>query len=268
VQFAIRSTPVCVTTKTGINASITQTNNNLEPHRAERSKTSQFDCVKQTCCGLILLKKEYPNDEKHDQNSLCGPAGRCRCAGIAHSKEAPMTNFLDELLAEVEEKQLQKKIELDQLKADQLLMAVAKLESQMDDVNKLADDELKLIEQYRQAEIERLEKKRSWLLFNLEGFWRQQSEQTGEKTLRLPHGSLALRKGRDKVEIENMAIFLKIAPRNGWLRTTPEKHEPDLQAIAAHIKATGEIPLGTKLIPGGISFSYQITKGNGNGTER
>jgi hypothetical protein len=179
-----------------------------------------------------------------------------------------MTTFMDELLAEVEQKEHQVKIELDRLKADQLLMAVAKLESQMEDVNSLADDEIKLIEQYRQSEIERLAKKRSWLLFNLENFWRQQSEQTGEKTLRLPHGSLALRKGRDKIEIDNLAIFMKVAPRNGWLRTTPEKHEPDLQAIAAHIKATGEIPIGTKLIPGGISFSYSITKGNGNGTEQ
>ena len=179
-----------------------------------------------------------------------------------------MTSFMDELLAEVEQKEEQVRLDLDRLKADQLLMAVAKLESQMDEVNQLADDEIKLIEQYRKSEIERLEKKRSWLLFNVESFWRVQSEQTGEKTLRLPHGSLALRKGRDKIEIENMAVFLKIAPRNGWLRTTPEKHEPDMAAINLHIKTTGEIPIGTKLIPGGINFSYQITKGNGNGSEQ
>ncbi|MCX6133005.1 MAG: host-nuclease inhibitor Gam family protein [Ignavibacteriales bacterium] len=178
-----------------------------------------------------------------------------------------MTSFMDELLAEVEEKEHKVKIELDRLKADQLLMAVAKLESQMDDVNKLADDEIKLIERYRKSEIERLDKKRSWLLFNVESFWRVQSEQTGEKTLRLPHGTLALRKGRDKIEIDNMAVFMKIAPRYGFLRTTPEKHEPDLQAIAAHIKSSGDIPLGTKLIPAAINFSYQLTKGNGNGTK-
>jgi hypothetical protein len=177
---------------------------------------------------------------------------------------------MDELLAEVEEKEQKVKIDLDRLKADQLLMAVAKLESQMDDVNKLADDEIQIIEQYRKSEIERLEKRRAWLIFNLENFWRQQSEQTGEKTLRLPHGSLALRKGRDKIEIDNIAIFMKIAPRNGWLRTTPEKHEPDLQAIAAHIKRTGEIPLGTKLIPAGVNFSYQLNNNGGpsNGTEQ
>jgi hypothetical protein len=61
-------------------------------------------------------------------------------------EEAQMTTFMDELLAEVEEKEQKVKIDLDRLKADQLLMAVAKLESQMDDVNKLADDETKLIE--------------------------------------------------------------------------------------------------------------------------
>jgi len=49
-----------------------------------------------------------------------------------------MTTFLDELLAEVADKESQRKIELDRLKADQLLIAVAKLESQMHDANKLS----------------------------------------------------------------------------------------------------------------------------------
>lgn len=175
-----------------------------------------------------------------------------------------MTNFMEELLAEVEAKQLTERVEMDRLKADQLLMAVGALETQMDDVNKLVDEEAKLIEQYRTSELERLEKKRTWLLFNLEGWMRQ----TGEKTIRLPHGTVSLRKGRDKVEIDNMTAFLKVAVRLGLLRSTPEKHEPDLQAIAAHVRRTGEIPLGTKLIPGAIGFSYQTTKGNGHDNER
>ena len=87
-----------------------------------------------------------------------------------------MTTFMDELLAEVEEKEQQRKLELDLLKSDQLLMAISKLESQMNEVNKLADDEIALIENYRKNELERIEKKRSWLLFNLEGFTRKQCE--------------------------------------------------------------------------------------------
>ena len=180
-----------------------------------------------------------------------------------------MTNFMEELLAEVEEKEQERKLEFDKLKADQALMAVAKLESQMAEAEKLVDDEIALIESYRKSEIERLEKKRSWLLFNLEGFARQQLAESGEKTLRLPHGSLALRKGRDKVEIAEMDAFLKIASRYGFLRTSPERHEPDLQAVAAYVKRTGEIPPGTKLIPGTVNFNYSTnTKGEPiNGTE-
>jgi hypothetical protein len=179
-----------------------------------------------------------------------------------------MKTFMDELLAEAEEKEQRVKIELDRLKADQLLMAVAKLDSQIEDANKLCDDEIKLIEQYRKSEIERIEKKRSWLLFNLEGFARQQLEAGGEKTMRLPHGALALRKGRDKIEILDMELFMKVAPRYGFLRVTPENKEPDMTALAAFVKRTKQIPLGTKLTPATINFSYQLTtNGDNNVTE-
>ena len=179
-----------------------------------------------------------------------------------------MTNFLDELLAELEVKEQQRKLELDLLKADQLLMAVSKLELQMNEVNKLADDEIALIENYRKNELERIEKKRSWLLFNLEGFTRQQCEANGSKSIRLPHGSLALRKGRDKVEVDNMDLFMKVAARYGLLRITPEKKDPDLTAISAWIKLHGgEIPIGVKFIPATINFHYSLNGDNHNGNE-
>jgi len=179
-----------------------------------------------------------------------------------------MTSFMDELLAEVEEKEQQRKIELDRLKADQLLMAVAKLDGQIEDVNKLADDEIKLIEEYRQSEIVRVDKKRGWLLYNLEIFARQQMEQTGEKTIRLPHATITLRKGRDKVEIEDMEAFLKIATRYGFLRTTPESKEPDMTALSAYVKRTGNIPLGTKFIPAIVNFSYSLNKGESSNEQQ
>lgn len=174
------------------------------------------------------------------------------------------SRWFEDFWAEVEEKEQVQKIELDKLKADQLLMAISKLEMQMSDVNDLCDSEIKLIESYRSAELERLEKKVNWLLFSLEGFARQQMAESGEKTMRLPHGSLALRKGRDKVEIADMDAFLKVAPRYGLLRTIEEKHEPDLSAVSAYIKRTGQVPIGTRLIPAGVNFTYSITKGNGN----
>ncbi len=173
-----------------------------------------------------------------------------------------MENFIETMLQELESKYQLEKVEFDKQNANRALALVAKLEGQMADVNKLADDELALIESYRKTELERLEKKRSWLLFNLENFARQQMEQTGEKTCRLPKGSLSLRKGRDRIEIQDMTLFLKVAAKYGLLRTTPAKDEPDLKAVYAHYTRTGEIVLGTKVIPATTNFSYQL---NGKG---
>jgi phage host-nuclease inhibitor protein Gam len=138
-------------------------------------------------------------------------------------------NFIEELLeeAEVREKEYQK--EMDKLKADQMLAAVEKIESQMNDVIELAEEEIRLIEDYRKSELEKLEKKRSWLAFNLEGYIRS----SGDKTITLPHGQIKLRQGRQKVQVIDMDKFLKAGERLNLLRKIPESYEPDL---------TGDIP--------------------------
>jgi hypothetical protein len=166
-------------------------------------------------------------------------------------------DFIEELLLEAEHADQEKKIEMDRLRADQILAAIAKLEEGMAEVNVLCDSELKLIEEYRASEINRLDKKRSWLLFNLDGFMRT----TGEKTLRLPHGTLKLRKGRDRVAVVAMEQFLKIGQKLGLVRKIPESVAPDLQAILNHVRTTGEVPPGIEVIPAEVKFSYSTTKG-------
>ena len=170
-----------------------------------------------------------------------------------------MVSFIEELLVEAEQKEKIENIEFNKVQADQALAAVSKIEYAMSEVNKLADEEIKLIEQYRASELARNEKKLSWLVFNLEAFMRRHKDATEEKSLRLPHGTLTLRKGREKVEVENMEEFLKIAPRYNLLRTTPEEHAPDLKAIAAYIAMSSKIPPGVKVTPATINFSYQTT---------
>ena len=103
-------------------------------------------------------------------------------------------DFIAELLRESELADKESKIEMDRLRADQLLAAVAVLEEHMADVNDLVDKEIRLLEEYRSNELSRLDKQRSWLLHNLEAFARS----SGEKTMRLPHGILKMRKGRDQ----------------------------------------------------------------------
>ena len=175
-----------------------------------------------------------------------------------------MNSFMDELLAEVEEKEQLKKLELDRVNADQLLMALTKIDAQSEEIDRVATNETALIESWRSSELERLEKKRSWLCWNLHQFLNS----IQEKTVRLPHGTIKERQGRDKVDIIDIDRFNKIAAKYGLLRTYPERQEPDLNLVSGYIKRTGEVPPGAVLIPGTPKFSYTLTKGNGNGTEQ
>jgi hypothetical protein len=94
-------------------------------------------------------------------------------------------DFIEELPQQAETAEAQRTIEVNRLRADQILAVIGNLEEGMAEVNELCDKELKLIEDYRANELARLDKKRSRLVFNLDGFMRS----TGEKTLLLPHGS-------------------------------------------------------------------------------
>jgi hypothetical protein len=126
-------------------------------------------------------------------------------------------NFMDELLAEVEEKEEKRKLELDRLRADQLLTAIGTLEQRADDINELADSEIKLIEEYRSVELTKVQKKISWLSWNLHQF----INSSGEKTIRLPHGVLKLRLGRDKVTITELQQFLDVPSNQIFLKIFP-----------------------------------------------
>ena len=172
-------------------------------------------------------------------------------------------DFIAELLRESELADKESRIELDRLRADQLLAAVAVLEDRMSDANDLVDKEVRLLEDYRASELSRLDKQRSWLLHNLEAFARS----SGEKTMRLPHGVLKMRKGRDKVSVVEMDAFLKVAGKLGLVRSVPESITPDNQAILNRIKATGDIPPGVEYFPAETRFSY-TTKGESTDDER
>jgi phage host-nuclease inhibitor protein Gam len=171
--------------------------------------------------------------------------------------------FMDDLLAEVEEKEEKRKLELDRLRADQLLTVIGTLEIRADEINELADNEVKLIEDYRSVEVSKVQKKISWLSWNLEQFVRS----SGEKTINLPHGVLKLRLGRDKVTVKDLQQFLDVPSNNNYLRIIPESFEADIQAIHDHIKATGHIPDGVDMKPAETKFSYTTIRSN-NGKEQ
>ena len=169
--------------------------------------------------------------------------------------------FIDELLAEAEVADAKKLIEVNKMRADQLLMAITVLEEKEYEINMMVDSEVALFEEYRRIEIAKLDKKLSWLAFNLEAYMKS----TGEKTLALPHGELKMRKGRDKIEITDMQKFLPVAEAKGLLRSIPEAYEPDMRALVEYTKYSGVTPPGTMLIPAQTKFTYK-TKGASNGS--
>ncbi len=173
-------------------------------------------------------------------------------------------DFIQEMLKESEIAEEQKRIDMDRLRADAMLGAVAVIEQQMEQVNQLAVQEIQLVEEYRSTEITRLDKKRSWLLLNLEQFMRS----TNKNTVRLPHGILKLRKGRDRIAFSAMEKFLAIGQKLGLVRKVPESVLPNNQAILEYIRRTGEIPTGIEFIPAEINFSYATTGANNGKDER
>ncbi len=172
--------------------------------------------------------------------------------------------FLEELLRDAETKEANEKIVVDRLRADQLLAAIATLEAQMTEVNELVEKEISLLEEYRSKELSRVDKQLSWLTFQLEQYMRS----TAEKTIRLPHGVVKLRKCRDRIVIAEMDKFLERAGVRGLLKQVPESFVPDMQAISEYHKKTKAVPDGCQLIPGDSKFSYSTTTEEENdGTE-
>ena len=169
--------------------------------------------------------------------------------------------FIDELLAEAEVADSKQLLEVSKLRADQLLMALSVLEIKAAEINSMVDAEVALFEEFRTAEISKLDKKMSWLAFQLEGYMKS----TGEKTMALPHGELKMRKGRDKIEIVDMEKFLPIAEAKGLLRSIPESYEPDMRVLLDYAKYSGVTPPGCSLIPASTKFTYK-TKGASNGS--
>jgi len=170
--------------------------------------------------------------------------------------------WFQDLLDKAEADERERKEKWDRIKADQALGAIAVLEKRIDEINQLADDETRLINDYRSTQTERLNRQISWLSWNLEQFIRS----TDQRTIELVRGVLKLRLGRPKVSVVDLEAFKKVAEREGLMRTKPSESEPDIGAIQAYCKRFGYPPLGVSFTPAVVNFSFS-TKGESNGED-
>ena len=177
--------------------------------------------------------------------------------------EKQMPSWLQELVDQTEERDQHHLLEMNKLRADQALAAIAVIEEKIAETEQIAEQELDLITNWKESEATKLQNKINWLSFNLEKFIRS----TGDSTINLAHGSIKIRKSRDKIEIGDLKKFVEVAKRHGLLRHIDACDEPDMNAIRAFIKLNGgKPPLGVMLTPGQPTFSYITNKkGSTNG---
>ncbi|KAB2849406.1 MAG: hypothetical protein F9K42_07455 [Ignavibacterium sp.] len=179
-------------------------------------------------------------------------------------------NFLDELLEQAELK------EEEQTEAyfDLLLLQIQQLTKQIEYNFSQSEKECSMINSFILHKNAQLQERIKWLELKLQSFILEKKE----KTIALPNGTLKMHKKPDKVEIEDLDLFLKKA-KPEMLTIIPEQIKPDLNKIKTYIK-TKPVPPGIKVIEGKEEFSYKLreeseeennngrTKETGTGTEQ
>src|ERR1035437_5715710 len=156
--------------------------------------------------------------------------------------------FLDELLEEAESK------EMYQTEAyyDLLLLNIKNLQGQIASNFSEAEKEIQHINSWVLQRNLVLDERCKMLARKLEAFIRERQV----KTIELPNGILKMHRKPDKVEIEDLELFLKHA-RPEVLTIIPEQIKPDLSKIKAFIKRK-PVPAGVKVIEGKEEFSYKL----------
>lgn len=117
--------------------------------------------------------------------------------------------WLQELLDETEERDQHNLLEMNKLRADQALAAIAVIEEKLAETEQLAQQEIDLITNWKESETSKLQKKVNWICFSLEKYIRG----TGDSTINLAHGVIKMRKSRDKLEIIDLQKFIPIGQR-------------------------------------------------------
>lgn len=166
-------------------------------------------------------------------------------------------NFLEELLQEVE----QKEVERDEAYFDLLLLQIKQINSQISYNFSQAEKECSMINNFVLQKNAQLQEKVKWLELKLEGFIRER----GVKSIPLTNGTLKMHKKPDRVEVEDLELFLKNA-RKELVTVIPEQLKPNLSAVKNFIK-TRPTPQGIKVIEGKVEFSYSLNKEEENAGE-
>ena len=141
--------------------------------------------------------------------------------------------------------------------AERRLWVVKMLDAETREVEAHYQNERERLDTWKEGELGKVGRQRSWLEKGLRAFL----EGAEKKTMTLVNGKLALRRGREKVVIEDEDAFLGAMSVPSAFVRTKTVISPDKKAILAHIKDTGEIPEGCELVYGETSFTVKTGEG-------
>ena len=139
--------------------------------------------------------------------------------------------------------------------ADFYLRQINKLKEQKEEINKFVDQELerqmRLYQQYREDRMRPLDNQIAFYEEALRTFAMNEYAETNRKTIKLPNGTLSIRKQPPKYiyNDEEVLSFLKENNLNDYIRVKEEVNKKDLKK-ATQINNNNQIMINGKEIPG------------------
>ena len=139
--------------------------------------------------------------------------------------------------------------------ADFYLRQINKLKEQKEEINKFVDQELerqmRLYQQYREERMRPLDNQIAFYEEALRTFAMNEYAETNRKTIKLPNGTLSIRKQPPKYiySDEEVLNFLKENNLNDYIRVKEEVNKKDLKK-AAKITNNNQMMIDGKEVPG------------------
>ena len=139
--------------------------------------------------------------------------------------------------------------------ADFYLRQINKLKEQKEEINKFVDQELerqmRLYQQYREDRMRPLDNQIAFYEEALRTFAMNEYAETNRKTIKLPNGTLSIRKQPPKYiySDEQVLSFLKENNLNDYIRVKEEVNKKDLKK-ATQINNNNQMMINGKEVPG------------------
>lgn len=139
--------------------------------------------------------------------------------------------------------------------ADFYLRQINKLKEQKEEINKFVDQELerqmRLYQQYREDRMRPLDNQIAFYEEALRTFAMNEYAETNRKTIKLPNGTLSIRKQPPKYiyNDEEVLSFLKENNLNDYIRVKEEVNKKDLKK-ATQINNNNQMMINGKEVPG------------------